>query len=68
MIMKSYLVFTLVILIHFSCTKSECIENECNGPVTMDYNPVCGCNGVTYPNISSTECHGITDYKDGECN
>ena len=61
MIMKSYLVFTLVILIHFSCTKSECIENECNGPVTMDYNPVCGCNGVTYPNISSAECHGITD-------
>jgi hypothetical protein len=67
-LMRFFKILIFFCLIQFSCDKSECIENQCNGPVTMDYNPVCGCNNITYPNTSSAECHGILDYKPGECN
>ena len=33
----------------------------------MSYIPVCGCNDITYPNWETAECHGITDFKKGEC-
>ena len=51
-----------------SCNKIECKENNCNGPVTLELDPVCGCNNITYPNPSTAECHGITYYHRGECN
>jgi hypothetical protein len=34
---------------------------------TQIYDPVCGCNGVTYGNACTAECAGITKYKRGEC-
>tara|TARA_B100000575_G_scaffold254490_1_gene223709 strand:+ start:15492 stop:15683 length:192 start_codon:yes stop_codon:yes gene_type:complete len=33
------------------------------------YQPVCGCNGITYPNSCyATALNGITFFSDGECN
>jgi hypothetical protein len=55
-------------LLLVSCDKTECLETNCNGPVNLDYNPVCGCNEITYPNTSTAECHGILNYTEGECN
>ena len=62
--------FTVVIIgfILVSCNKSDCIETDCVDGVPMSYIPVCGCNYVTYPNWETADCHGITNYKKGECN
>ena len=54
-------------LLLVSCDKKECLETNCNGAIPLYYQPVCGCNDITYPNWETAECHGITKYKNGEC-
>ena len=34
---------------------------------TAEYDPVCGCNNVTYANSCSAEAEGIVDYVSGAC-
>lgn len=43
----------------------EVIDPDCF--CILIYDPVCGCNDVTYGNACVAECSGITDYKKGEC-
>jgi hypothetical protein len=65
--MKHLLIPTVLLLILFSCDKTECLESNCNGAVPLYYQPVCGCNDITYPNWESAACHGILNYTKGEC-
>lgn len=34
---------------------------------TMQYDPVCGCDGVTYGNDCSAQCQGVKSWTKGEC-
>lgn len=77
-------IFTTISLAIISCTKETescvsipvitnggCIDStlidSTNSCLTI-YEPVCGCDGVTYGNAcSATIWGGVTSYVDGEC-
>ena len=66
----SKLLFSLFFcaLMVISCDTDDCKETSCNGAIPEYYDPVCGCNEVTYGNPDEAICHGIENYTKGECN
>jgi len=68
-VMKLLLISVFTLLALGAChTSKKCVETpNANCVCTMDYNPVCGCNGKTYPNACSAECVGIKKYTMGAC-
>jgi len=58
-----------------SCAGTQSTETACIDPdkinpeqmCTMQYEPVCGCDGKTYGNACEAEKAGITSYTQGEC-
>ena len=69
--MKKLIVFMFSVVLLGSCQKDNNDCNEaipyCNEMTLQYYQPVCGCNDVTYPNWETAECHGILNYIEGEC-
>jgi hypothetical protein len=59
---------------NFSYNLEECQGDECvptlnpDCPITFDWNPVCGCDGVMYSNSSEATCNNIFYWTEGPCN
>jgi hypothetical protein len=63
-----YLSILVIAFALVGCSKEDCrakADGNCICPA--DYNPVCGCNDVTYSNACTANCNGIENYTQGEC-
>lgn len=72
-LMKWTLTFMLIVFLGGSCTIFRNTKDSCTEKLKADcvcieiYEPVCGCNEVTYSNSCKAECAGILEYRPGEC-
>jgi hypothetical protein len=55
----------------FSCTKDDdCIDKSkvVENPIcTQNYDPVCGCNNITYGNSCEANAAGVKSFTQGAC-
>ena len=69
---RQYSVLLLLIeVVNWGCDKNgTCIDASKvsqDSVCTEAYQPVCGCDGLTYSNDCYAEKAGITDWVEGEC-
>ena len=70
MLKKAFYVLFLLML--YACPK---VEEDCQANATQDptlvciqiYDPVCGCNNMTYSNACIAESWGVNQFSQGAC-
>lgn len=52
-----------------AAASGECVITPPAEPMmcTMDWRPVCGCNGITYSNPCGAKAAGVPKFTEGEC-
>ena len=71
--MKKIIYFLYVLIFIIGCTDSSeiipCTISEISNDIACIeiYEPVCGCNNVTYSNECYAEVSGISNWTEGEC-
>lgn len=75
---RTILIFSLIISLFECCepnnespNDSDCIEEsliDSSAICYMIYDPVCGCNQVTYSNDCVAENNGVLIFEKGSCN
>jgi hypothetical protein len=53
-----------------AATGTDCLDPSRanpNGMCTMEYDPVCGCNNITYANACVAKNAGLLSFKPGPC-
>jgi len=80
--MSRILMLVSMLTVFFSCEKNTdcesipqvfsgvCIDNNLIGNADECieiYDPVCGCDGITYDNYCVADSSGVTSYVAGEC-
>lgn len=64
----AFVLMPLIMMVLGCKATQECIgEPKPEQICTMDYNPVCGCNGKTYSNSCRAEAEGVKSWTLGEC-
>ena len=75
--MNKFILISLLILFILSCNEKvnqnqdDCIDKNkiMNDASCIEiYDPVCGCNNITYSNECYATINGITSWKNGVCN
>ena len=70
--MTSRLFLTIGLFSLLACkttSKNDCVQKakQTDCVCITIYEPVCGCNNITYSNSCKAGCEGITQYTKGPC-